>query len=108
LTIGEATMRATEKMGDPLAPFSDPDDPQFAPIRADLARLYMRHRVDLGLALASDQSLVANTDNITATLWCLSKHALDHNDVSWLRRHRWWIRAAISLHHGECTTALDG
>jgi hypothetical protein len=39
-----------------------------------VARLYMRHRVDLGLALVSDEWIVAHTNDITATLWFLSRH----------------------------------
>jgi len=71
----------------------EPDDPQFAPIRADLARLYMRHRLDLGLPLASNECIVANTNSITMGLWLLSKHALDHKDEAWLTRHRWWVQS---------------
>ena len=85
-----------------------PDDPQFAPIRSDLARLYLRHRVDLGLALATDEWIVAHVNDITAVFWTLSRHALDHGNVGWLRKYRWWIQAAIALHHGERATALDG
>lgn len=68
----------------------------------------MRHRLDLGLALASDEWLVTHTNDLTAVLWTLSKLALDRNDVNWLRRHRWWVQAAIRLHHGAATTTLDG
>jgi hypothetical protein len=42
-----------------------------------VARLYVWHRVDLGLALASDQWIVARTNDIGAVLWTLSKHALE-------------------------------
>ena len=85
-----------------------PDDPEFAGIRADLARLYMAHRVDLGLALASDEWIIAHTNDLTAVLWFLSQHAIDHNDWDWLTRHYWWLQAATRLNRGEASTALDG
>jgi hypothetical protein len=85
-----------------------PDDPEFAGIRADLARLFLRHRVDLGMALASDEWIVEHTNDITATLWVLSKHAIDHGDEGWLTRHYWWLQAATRLNRGEASTPLDG
>ena len=49
----------------------------------------MRHRLDLGLALAGDEWIIANTNDISAVLWCLSRYALDWGDMNWLRRHGW-------------------
>ena len=68
----------------------------------------MRHRLDLGLALASDEWIIEHTNDVTAALWFLSRHALDHGDWSWLHRHRRWLKAATRLWHGEATTTLDG
>jgi hypothetical protein len=62
----------------------------------------------VGRALASDEWIVANTNNVTAVLWTLSRHALDHIRIDWLRRHQWRIRAAIRLHRGEATTTVNG
>jgi hypothetical protein len=45
-----------------------PDDLEFAPIRADLARLFMQHRLDLGIALVSDKWIVEHPNDLTATL----------------------------------------
>jgi hypothetical protein len=42
----------------------------------------MRHRVDLGLALAGDEWIIDHVNDVTAALWFLSRHALDHNDRS--------------------------
>ena len=100
-------MAATENAAN-LAQFPDPDAPEFAAIRADLARLYMRHRVDLGMTLASDEWIVAHTNDITMTLWHLTQHAIDHGDVPWLTRHHWWLQAAARLDRGEASTPLDG
>jgi hypothetical protein len=85
-----------------------PDDAEFAGLRSDLARLYMRHRVDLGMTLASDEWIVARTNDITATLWFLTQHATDHGDVRWLTRHYWWLQAATRLNRGEASAPLDG
>ena len=87
--------------------FPDPDDAEFAPIRADLSRLYTRHRLDLGVALASDEWIIEHTNDLTATLWFLTQHAIDHNDVGWLTRHHWWLQAAVRLNRGEPSTPLD-
>jgi hypothetical protein len=85
-----------------------PDAAEFAGIRADFARLFMAHRLGLGLALASDEWIIEHTNDLTATLWFLSRHALDHKDEASLRRHYWWLQAATRLWHGEATTTLDG
>jgi hypothetical protein len=61
-------MAATEAMGE-FPPLPDPNDAEFAPIRADLARLFMAHRLDLGLALGGDEWIVARTNDVTAALW---------------------------------------
>ena len=37
-----------------MATIDDLAAPEFAPIRADLARLYLQHLADLGMADASD------------------------------------------------------
>jgi hypothetical protein len=64
--------------------FPDPDAAKFADVRADMARLYMRHRSEVALALASHEWIIANTNDLTATLYCLSVHAMDHGDEAWL------------------------
>jgi hypothetical protein len=62
---------------------------EFAGIRADLSRLFMAHRLDLGLALASDEWIIPHTNDLAATLWFLTQHAIAHCDEAWLRRHHW-------------------
>ena len=61
----------------------------------------MRHRLDLGMALASDQWIIEHTNDLTATLWFLTQHAINHNDWGWLTRHYWWLKAATRLNRGE-------
>jgi hypothetical protein len=86
----------------------DPDAPEFAGIHADLARLYMRHRVDLAMTLASDAWVIQHTNDITMTLWTLTQHAIDHGYVRWLTRHYWWLQAATRLNRGKASAPLDG
>ena len=85
-----------------------PDDPEFAGIRADLARLYLRHRLDLGIAPASDEWIVEHVNDLTTALWGLTQHAINHGDEGWLTRHYWWLQAATRLNRGEPSTPLDG
>jgi hypothetical protein len=110
-TGSQAAPRASRKRpaGAAVAPAwgSVPDAPEFDGIRADLARLFMEHRLELGLAFASDEWIIEHTNDLTASLWFLSQHAIDHGDEPWLRHH-WWLTAATRLNHGEATTTLDG
>ena len=62
----------------------------------------------MAMADAPDAWIITQVDDLTATLWFLSQHAIDHGDEPWLRRHHWWLTAAIRLHRGEATTTLDG
>jgi hypothetical protein len=100
-------MAATDQRG--ISPLPEPDDTEFAGIRADLARLFMQHRADLGIALASDEWIIEHANDLTAALWGLTQHAIDRNDEPWLRRHHWWLQAATRLNRGEPSTPpLDG
>jgi hypothetical protein len=68
----------------------------------------MRHRLDLGLALTTDEWIIEHVNDILAALWFLSRLALDHGDWDWLRRHHWWLTAATRLNRGEASSMLDG
>ena len=37
---------------------------------------------DLGLAVAPDEWIIEHTNDLTAALWFLSQHAIDHGDVA--------------------------
>ena len=100
-------MAATESVPSGNA-YPDPDAPEFSPIRAGLARLYMRHRVDLGIALASDEWIIEHTTDLSAALYFLCKHAHQHGDYAWLSRHRWWLDATTRLFNDEPAVPLDG
>jgi hypothetical protein len=54
-------MAATETNGRKSGQYPQPGDAEFAGIRADLARLFMQHRLDIGLTLASDEWIESPT-----------------------------------------------
>lgn len=45
------------------------------------------------MALASDAWVFEHTNDLTATPWALSLHAIDHGDEAWLRRY--YLVAAV-------------
>ena len=57
-----------------------PDDLEFAPIRADLARLYLAHKYELSMADWPDDEIVARTSDISAPLVALTMHARQNGD----------------------------
>jgi len=77
-------------------------------VRADLARLFVRHKAKMGLADASDRRVILSVDSIAAALIGLTMRARERGDDDWLDRHRWWLKAATRLWHGETATTLDG
>ena len=86
----------------------NPDAPEFAPIRADLARLFILHKAELGMAEWRDEAIVAETNNIMAALMAASTHALAHDDQAWIERHRWFGEALDRLFRDQPATRLDG
>jgi hypothetical protein len=64
---GRAIMQPTE--------FPNPDAPEFAPIRADLARLFIAHKAEMSMADWPDEAILAHVNDITATLISLVRRA---------------------------------
>jgi hypothetical protein len=50
----------------------------------------------------------SHVNDISTTLYFLSRHAHQHGDYAWLRRHRWWLNATTRLFNGEPAVPLDG
>jgi hypothetical protein len=69
-----------------------PDAPEFAPIHADLARLFIAHKGDMGLGDWTDAEVTARVDDVASTLINLSLMALDARDQTWFEQHQWWAR----------------
>ena len=61
--------------------YPDPDDPKFAPIRADLARLFIEHKADMGMGDWPDEAILARVNDICATLIMLGKMARANDDT---------------------------
>jgi hypothetical protein len=88
--------------------FPDPDAPEFAVVRGELARLFIEHKADMGMGDHPDAYFVEHVNDVAATLVFLSVHALDHGDEAWLARHEWFRQACNRLDHDQPAVKLDG
>ena len=86
----------------------DPGAPEFASVRADLGRLYIRHKADLSMADRPDDEIVARVNDITATLIILAKMARASDVWDWLLRRRWFFAACGRLFEDGDAVPLDG
>ena len=57
--------------------------PEFAPLKARLARAYLDHKADVGAPHATDEAIVDRTDVITALMLGAMARAIAE------RRHTW-------------------
>jgi hypothetical protein len=87
---------------------ADPDAAEFAGIRADLGRLFIRHKADMGLGDWSDADIVANTNRIAGAIMAAGCVALDRNDTDWLARHKWFSDAAERIFADGQAVPMDG
>ena len=87
-------MAATERL-------PHPDDAEFAEIRADLSRLFMRHKRDLAMDDWPDEGIIEHSNNICAALIALANTAREQGDTAWLLRHRWFFAACGRLFDDE-------
>jgi hypothetical protein len=85
-----------------------PDGPEFANVRADLARLFIEHKVELGLYNWLDEEIVAKVSDITAALIGCGQVALHRGDTAWLDRHCWFADATERLLKDQPAVLLDG
>jgi hypothetical protein len=90
-----------------IASAPDLNSPKFAPIRADLARLFIVHKPELRLDWP-DAEIVARVDDIAAALMVASMDAVVHDDQAWMARHRWFAEAVERLFRDQPAVALDG
>jgi hypothetical protein len=85
----------------------DLSDPAFAPIKARLARTYLQHKADLGVADVSDVAILQRIDGITLTLLQAVGRAVMAGDEAFLERNAWFIEIAEDL-MAERPAKLDG
>src|SRR5262249_35225427 len=81
----------------PPIDLTDINNPEFAPIRAQLARTYLKHKDDLGVPFADDADIVEHVDDITVLLFAASGKALRANDHLWMTRYRWFAEIINEL-----------
>jgi hypothetical protein len=94
---------------DPNAPVNlDPAAPEYAGIRADLGRLFLQHKDELGMADWTDADIVAQVNDIAGALMMASTHAVAHGDRAWLDRHAWFSKACERLFADKPAVPLDG
>jgi hypothetical protein len=86
----------------------DLNSPEFAPIKARLARAYLSHKDDLGVPNASDEAVLARVDEITAILFAASVRAWRGDNQRWKERYRWFAAIVSELLDDEPGKPLDG
>ena len=74
-----------------------PNAAEFDGIRADLARLFIRYKTDLGMADYPNSFIVDNVNRIAGAIMACGTIAIDRGDTEWLGRHRWFSDAAARL-----------
>jgi hypothetical protein len=85
-----------------------PDAPEFAPIRSQLAVLYIEHKADMAMGDWLDAEIVRRTSEITAALIVLSRMPRANDDTARLLRHRWFFAACGRLFDDQRAVPLDG
>jgi hypothetical protein len=102
-TITGAAMR-------PMTDVSDLNSPEFAQVRAQLARAFIEHKADLGpaAAAASDQAILDRVDDIMAVMLCSVAKAMVRRDAAWLARYSWFVDLIEALVEGSKGKPLDG
>jgi hypothetical protein len=86
----------------------DLDSPEFAPIRARLARAYLEHKADIGAAHADDAEIVARVDAISEVMLAAMKRALTTRHKPWLMRYSWFVDLVNELLDDLPGKPLDG
>jgi len=82
-------------------------DPEFAPIKTNLALAFIAHKADVG-DVGSDQEIVDHVDDITAILFGLTLRAMRDSDYEWMARFAWFGEIVDELTDDEPGKALDG
>ena len=84
------------------------DDPSHNATRGELARLFVQHKAELGLAVRDDFEIVARVDDIAWHLWqraALAAHTRQGKAFS----HRWpWVVEVLwRLNEGQQSVPMD-
>jgi len=86
------------------------DDPSHDPVRGELARLFITHKADLGLAERPDADIIARVDDVAALMMESHGRALLAGDAGreWLGRYAWFGEACDRLYIGQSADTMNG
>ena len=88
----------------------DLNSTEFAPIKGQLARAFIEHKADLGpaAAVASDQAVVDQVDDISALLLRGLATAMAQGNADWFSRYAWFVDLVIERLEDATDKPLDG
>jgi hypothetical protein len=86
----------------------DLNAPEFAAIKARLARAYLDHKADIGAPHANDQDILDRVDDITALMLGALGRAMAERRHTWLEHYGWFTDLVIELLDDLPGKPLDG
>jgi hypothetical protein len=86
----------------------DLNSPEFAPLKARLARAYLDHKADVGAAHATDQDILDHVDDITAVMLGALGRAMAERRHAWLLHYDWFVDLLNELLDDVPGKPLDG
>ena len=86
----------------------DLNAPEFAPIEARFARVYLDHKADIGAPHATDQDILDRVDDITALMLGALGRAMAERRHTWLEHYGWFTDLVIELLDDVPGKPLDG
>jgi hypothetical protein len=86
----------------------DLNSPEFAPLKARLARAYLDHKADGGAAHATDQDILDHVDDITAVMLGALGRAMAERRHAWLLHYSWFVDLINELLDNLPSRPLDG
>ena len=84
-----------------------PTDPEFDEVRSQLARAFIAHKADLGVAFADDAVILQRVDDIAWLLLGQLSRAFLSRDEAWLQQYQWFADLAADL-LVDAVDRLDG
>jgi hypothetical protein len=96
---------ASTSAGRPMA--DHPNYAQFAGIRGELARLFIKHKAELQFTDWTDEQIAERVADITAALIGCGQVAVQRGDTAWLDRHRWFRDAFARMFDDQPAVAFN-
>jgi hypothetical protein len=92
----------------PASDMPDLNSPEFAAVKARLARAFLDHKGDLGALHASDEDIVARADEIAALLMGALARAMAQGNARWLAQYAWFTDLVNEMLDDRPGKPLDG